>query len=224
MQAGEQTKQAKVMHIDRKKTVRNMGLLYFFSCVSLSATGGLTGQLFDSIGFYNLNQKIVLLLFISYAVSSFFVKQILSVFKNHKYGIMLGFAINGLQILGTLVTYICYLNEASTGVCNYTFLKAMNLLVGVLIGGIACVFLWTGYYAFIDFISLPDEKPVQFALFFMLLQFNGIVAHTLNFVFYSFEANTLYCFLFFFGVYVVTVASIPFILPDTESYDPKLDP
>ena len=224
MQEAEQLKQAKVIHINRKKAVRNMGLLYFLGCVSLSATGGLTGQLFDSIGFYNLNQKIVLIMFISYTISSFFVKQILSVFKNHKYSIMVGFAINGLQIAGTLVTYVCYLNKESTGVCDYTFLKAINLLAGLLVGAIASVLLWTGFYSFIDFISLPDEKPIQFASFFIFLQFNGIVAHSLNFVFYSFKLNTLYCFLFFFGIYAITVVSIPLVLPNTESYDPELDP
>ena len=76
------------------------------------------------------------------------------------------------MILGSLVSYICYLNEASTRICNYTFLKAMNLLVGMLTGSHAYFFICTGYYAFIDFISLPTDKPKYFALSFMLLQFN----------------------------------------------------
>ena len=98
------------------------------------------------------------------------------------------------------------------------------MLIGVLVGAIACVYLWTGNFAFIDSISLPEEKSAHFATYYMLLQFNGIAAHTLNFIFYSFEANTLYCFMLFFVIYILTVISIPFVLPDTESYDPKLDP
>ena len=194
-----------------------MGLIYFVACLCLSASGGLTGFLFDSIGFYNLNQKISLLIYFSYSVSSFFAKQILGIFKNHKYGLMLGFGINGLQIVGTLITYVCYLNQSSTGVCNYTFLKAMNMLIGVAVGSLGCVFLWTGNYAFINFISLPEEKASHFAIYYLLLQFNGVAAHVLNFVFYSLNANTQVCFSIFLLIYVATVISIAFILPDTSN-------
>ena len=201
-----------------------MGLIYFVACLCLSASGGLTGFLFDSIGFYNLNQKISLLIYFSYSVSSFFAKQILGIFKNHKYGLMLGFGINGLQIVGTLITYVCYLNQSSTGVCNYTFLKAMNMLIGVAVGALACVFLWTGNFTIIDFISLPKEKSVHYSLYFMALQFTGVVGNGLNIVFYSFNANILFIFILFFILYVLTVLAIPLVMPNTADYEAKNDP
>ena len=165
----------------------------------------------------------MLLIFLGYSVGSFFGKQMLGVFKNHKYGILTGFAIQSLQILGMLLTYACYRQNNMEGVCDHTVLKYLNLFKGVVLGAFTSVYVWTGGYAFVDFVSLPSEKPVHFSIYFLFMEFKSIAGNALNILLFSLQMDVQACLLVFLALFVLATLAIPVLLPATRGYSPELD-
>ena len=122
-----------------------------------------------------------------------------------------------------LLTYTCYTEKSKEGVCNYTFLKNINLLKGVILGVFTSVYVWTGSYTFIDFISLPSEKPVHFSIYFFFMEFKSIAGNALNILLFSMNVNVLNCLILFFGIFMLATFAIPVMLPSTLGYVPELD-
>ena len=90
-------------------------------------------------------------------------------------------------------------------------------------GAFTSVYIWTGSYTFIDFISLPSEKPVHFCIYFFFMEFKSIAGNALNILLFSMNINVLNCLVLFFAIFMLATFAIPIMLPSTLGYVTELD-
>ena len=175
--------------IDKKAAVRNMAIIYFLNFTCIGGASVLVSYIYDQIGLVNLGQTNQFLIYLGFFISTFFARNLLSLFKEIRTCLFVGFLFYGFIILASIGTYACYSLKPDTDLCSVGILRFANYITNFNLGLLGATFVWSGQYEFIDRISLKEEKSEMFSIFFSLLQFNGIIANLINILFYSFEVN-----------------------------------
>lgn len=198
------------------KVVTRLGVVYFISFASLCGTVVLVSFLYDKIGFRNMGQGNYAYLFIGYFMTNFFSKKLLSKFTETKTAIVIGLIFYSNIILVAIYTYYCSLTSDYTGRCSATLIKFANYVFSFFQGVFGATLVWTGQYQLIDRISPQDKKKELFSKFYLILMFNVILGNLLNIIFYSFDVDSLYCFIGFYICMIGSSLSLIVVLPDTS--------
>lgn len=212
------------MYLDKRAAVIKLGIFYLIIFGSLGGGMTLVGFVYDKIGLYNLGQVNTLLIFVGFSMSGMASSSILSLFSELKTGMFFGLLLYAGTLFMAVLTYLCYVTENRTGVCSLTVLRLGNYAFNFLRGFFGAIYVWTGQYQFIDKITTTDEKKEMFGIFTQIMLVNGIVGNLLNIILYTFNVNTLYCFIGFFVVFIVSCCWLYFSLPKIRGYDPYADP
>ena len=219
----ESSHQGGIKHINRKATVVVFSGIFLVNCMCIHGAFVIQSYIYDSIGLRNMGQMTMLLIWLSYSVGILYTKQVLKMFDELKTCLFVGWLITGLPILIVMQAYVCHAMKCTTGVCSNLVIQGLNIVVALVSGGIACTWLWTGQYEFINRVSAEKERKSHFSLFYSMLQFAGIFANLFNVCFYSYEMNTLICFAMFYILYLTVSFAIPYLVPSINNYDPEAD-
>ena len=204
-----------------QKTVRTLGVLYFVTVTSLGGCISIISFVYDKIGLYNLGQVNNMLIYVGFLFGNPFSRKMLSSFGELKNTIVVGQWIYSLTILAAVLTYSCYSLESRTGICSLGFLRYSNYFAHVVRGIFGAPFVWTAQFMFIDRITTKDNKKEMLASFNQLLMLNGLFSNAFNLIFYSFGANSLFCFIGFYMTFCIGVIGLWVMLPEIKNFDPE---
>ena len=211
------------MTINKTKATFYLSMIFTINFACLGGANVLVSFIYDKIGLYNLGQTTNFTTYLGFFLSNFFARNILDLFKELKTAMYTGFIFYGFTILAAIITYSCYFFDQHDAYCSPVFLKAFNLIAGFNLGFFGATLVFSGHYEYIDRISTKAEKSELFTIFYSNFQFNGIIANLLNIVFYSFEINSIYCFIGFYVIFNLTTLSIIVLIPKIFGYDPNFD-
>lgn len=206
---------------DKHKAVLRLALIYLTSMASVTGISLVSNFLYDQIGLYNLGQ---LGNFLSYAgmfIGTFFTRSIMGWFRDLRSAMYFGLIMIGLPMLAIVWTYGCSEISNTTNpnfFCRKAFLRSINLTANFAMGLFGQAVIWATEYEYIDRVTNLAEKKSYFALFFSVMQFHGVVSALLNFALYSYNIDSLYCFIGFYSIHCLATMSVAFYLPEVSNY------
>ena len=150
----------------------------------------------------------MLLIFVGYFLSGPISKPILNLCPDLKTGMFVGLLIYGGTLLIAAWTYVCYVTESRNGLCSLTFLRLANYLAHFMRGFFGAVFVFSGQYQYIDKITTQEDKKEIFGIFTQVFTSNGIFGNLMNLILYTFNANSLVCFIGFSIAYFVAACGL----------------
>lgn len=112
-----------------------------------------------------------------------------------------------------MAAYACHDQGNTAGICHHDATRYAIYVASLINEMIACIFLWTGSFTFIDSIAHPREKQNFFGIFHPAPYGANLIANSMNIVFYTYKFNTIYCFADFYGSYAIVTCSILCLLP-----------
>lgn len=207
--------------LDKHKAVLRLALIYLASMASVTGITSVSNFLYDQIGLYNLGQLGNFLCYAGMFIGTFFTRSIMGWFKDLRSAMYFGLIMIGLPMLAIVWTYGC--SERSDPndphlFCKKVFLRSINLTANFAMGLLGQAVIWATEYEYIDRLTNLAEKKSYFALFYSVMQFHGVISALLNYGLYSYNIDSLYCFIGFYSVHCLATISVAYYLPEISHY------